>query len=900
MMSADKLRDLTPVDVTYAPGERPTDEKLEGAEVQTKSGLTYLENAIGDAFGESLSSDLMWVSNLSRDIGDRSALNPVLKPSISLTSYIQSLTAGENEHEVDLIPVGVGAAMISSSADVSVTPGQFKNTVAELEIPGDWTILSGLSEGGVTKNSRRLITHTPSGGGTVTFAEMTSGRGSAYEGARNNTIPSKGQAELGGPFLVVLLSDAINNIYTIQLPTEDTVKDSLYNNTTASLSNTESSVGTSQQLRLPSWMFDPTGLDMGSDAGGGGPKTFPLNSIRIYDYITKKVVDGLLEVKASSTAGNREWEIACTFRSDIILDTGAGQYVLVTSGTSLSEMVGALAREVFFHKHAGDDMIRGVKHSDTYGLRTGDLVTSARTDYYGPSNIHNNDHSMYLHRNGYTVADVGGGGNVMRGHIVVGNTDTGSEPNHENFNLLDDSYAITFAQLTDGGKAYFDKLRVHNLAEGRGNIPQNFNDTALVIEGSKDDGTGLLKTTYVDGNLRVSTDVVLGTDATHDVFVSGDIYIKNSMTLIPRTTGGLTPETGMTIYSSTENAPIFWNGTSWVNSNSIGFAAVVGDGVISFGKYNGTDAATLQAAITDAVAQGGGKVKVLRGNYDYLTTAVTIPSTIAIEGEGPATVVDATNTAFAFDALSSHSSLNGMLIQNAAKAISMDGTEHSLGQLDIHDCVVGVELKAATDKITVRTSVGFTNVTTKVDLLTTNTGIKKSSTESIGYATRLYLSDPVDKASQVDKWKRISGTGTLGYVHDTDSMIGKGRFTITGTGLFVFEDYMPVMPTAGIGGYLNIKQSAGATASIGYQAYDADLALLSTNGGFIKQTYGLAGSYEYLQDICVEEAASGAQKFPVGTRFIRASIDVTLNSGTISFDGFNIFPMNFSTISLYS
>jgi len=899
-MANDKLRDLTPVNVAYAPGERPTDEKLEGAEVQTKSGLTYLENTIGDAFGESLSSDLMWISNLSRDIGDRSALNPVLKPSISLTSYIQSLTAGENEHEVDLIPVGIGAAIISSSADVSVVPGQFQNTAAELEVPGDWTILGGLSEGGVVKNSRRLITHTPSSGGTVTFTEMTSGRGSAYQGARNNTIPSLGQAELGGPFLSVSLSDAINNIYTIQLPTEDTIKDSLYNNTAASLSNTESSVGTSQQLKLPSWMFDPTGLDMNSDASGGGPKTFPLNSIRIYDYITKKVLDGLLEVTASSTAGNREWEIACTFRSDIILDTVSGQYVLATSGTSLSEMVGALAREVFFHKHAGDDMIRGVKHSDTYGLRTGDLVTSERTDYYGPSNIHNNDHSMYLHRNGYTVTDIGGGGNVMRGHIVIGNTDTGSEPSHENFNLLDDSYAITFAQLTDGGRAYFNKLRVQNLAEGRGNIPQNFNDTALVIEGSKDNGTSLLKTTYIDGNLRVGADVVLGTDATHDVYISGDIYIKNSMTLIPRTTGGLTPETGMTIYSSTENAPVFWNGTAWVNANSIGFAVVVGDGVISFGKYNGTDAATLQAAIADATAQGGGKVKILRGNYNYGATAVTIPSTISVEGEGASTVIDATNTAFVFEALSVHSSLEGVLIQNAAKAISMDGTEHSLGLLDIHSCTVGVELKSATDRISIRPSVRFTNVATKVDLQTTNTDIKRSATESVGYSQRLYLIDPVDKISQLDKWKRISGTGTLGYVHDTDSVIGKGRFTISGTGLFVFEDYMPVMPSAGIGGYLNIKQTAGATATIGYQAYDADLALLTSNGGFIKNSYGLAGSYEYLQDVCVEEAASGTHKFPIGTRFIRASIDVALNGGTISFDGFNIFPMNFSTITLYS
>lgn len=899
-MANDKLRNLTPIDVTYVPGERPTNEKLEGAEVQTKTAIEYIENTIGDAFGESLQTNPVFISNISRDIGDRSALNPVLLPSVNINSYVQSLVQGKLEHELDLIPVGSGAGIILSSADTSVIPSQYKASVSLLEVPGDWTILGGLTENGVTKNSRKLVTHAPSSGGTVTFATVTSGRGSAYEGARHNTIPSLAQIEQGGPFLTVLLSDAINNIYTIQLPVEVYTKDRVYDNTSSSLSNTATGVGSGQQLKLPSWMFDVSGLDMSADASGGGPKSFPLNSIRIYDWAEKKVVDGLLEVKASSTPANRQTEIVCRFRSDVILDTVSGQYVLVTSGISLSEMVGALSRDLYFHKHLGDDMIRGIKHSDLYGLRTSTTVTSNRSDYYGPSSISNNDHSMYLHRAGYVASDIGAGGNVMRGHLVIGSTDTGPASDHENFNLLADSYSVSFGKTTNGGKIYFDKIRTQNLEEGRGNIPQNFSDTALVIEGSLDDITSSKNTVYVDGLLRVSRDVVLGTDSTHDVFISGDVYIKNSMILIPRDTSGLTPEEGMVIYSSTEKALIFHNGVSWVNPNSLGFAAVVGDGVISFGKYNGTSVTAIQDAITDASTQGGGKVKILRGNYNYGSSTVTIPSNIIIEGEGGATSISGTGTIFEFDTGSSHSGLFNLKITGASLAISVDGEEHNIDNLDIHSCTTGIELKVASDRVHLGSAIRYASVSNKINILTVNPNIVSPLVQSVGYSQRAIVPNLVNKASDLDRWVKISGTGAMSYVHDTNCLAGKGHFEITGTGLFVFEDYIPVMPFAGIGGYLGAYSSATATVTIGFQAYDANLALLTPNGGFLKNSASLTGSWEYIQDICVLEAPSGVNKFPVGTRFIKPSIQVLTNTGTVYFDAFNIFPMTFSTISLYS
>jgi len=527
-MANDKLRDLTPVDVNYSPGERPTDEKLEGGETQTREALEYLEATIGDAFGESLETNLMYVSNLSRDIGDRSRLNPILKPNVDMSSYIQNLDIGEMEHELDLIPVGNGATIISSSADTSVIPGQYKSSTSLLEIEGDWTILPGLVEGSIEKNSRKLITHSPSSGGTVTFANVTSGRGSSFIGASHNVIPSIAQAEDGGPFITVALSDAINNIYTIQLPSESTTETRLHESGNASISNTKAAIGGGQQMELPAWLFEVAGLDMGAnDSGTGQGKVFPLNVVRIYDWLNKKVIDGLLEVKASGSAGSRKWEMICTFRSDIALDTVTGEYLLITSGTSISEYVNALASDLYFHKHMGDDMIRGIKHADTFGLRTGDIAGS-RSAFYGPSSIDNNDHSMYFHRDGFTDSDIGSGGNVIRGDAVIGNTDLGMAATHEHYNLTADSYKLYFGETSSASqKIFFDKVKEQTLPLAWGTIPSTYSDTAMVIVPPLDDATSLERTAIVEGHFRAEGDVVLGTTVSNNVYITGEFRSKD-------------------------------------------------------------------------------------------------------------------------------------------------------------------------------------------------------------------------------------------------------------------------------------------------------------------------------------------------------------------------------------
>jgi len=532
-MSNDKLKDLTPVNVTFSSGERPTDTKLEGMMNQVQTGLQTLEGVIGDAFGESLQVENVWTSNVVRDIGNRDIISPVLMPNIFINNYVQDLVLGENEFELDLIPVGAGASIIVSSTDSAIIPSQFKTTVVGLETEGDWTILPGKIENSIIKNSRKLVTHSASSGGAITLAQVTSGRGSAYVDAGLNVMPSAAQAENGGPFCDVVLNDALNNIYTFTLPFENRVTNELYESSGSSISNTKINIGSGQQLKLPEYIFKNTGLDMGAnDPVSGQGKFFPKNMIRIYSWQDKKIVDGLLSIQASNVPANRRHEIVCQFRADISIDVSSGQYIVVTSGVQLSDMVGALQREMFYHTHSGDDMIRSLSHSDLIGLRTGsDTVNRSR--YYGPSNIPKNDHSMYFHRDGYKGTDIGGGGNVIRGDIVVGSIDLGIDTEHEHYNLNNDSYSIYFGDTTtDSSSIYFDKARTHNIPSGFGDIASSYSDNALVIKGSIDDTTSLVRTVYLEGNLRVENDAVLGTDVDDTVIITGNIHAKD-LTITP-------------------------------------------------------------------------------------------------------------------------------------------------------------------------------------------------------------------------------------------------------------------------------------------------------------------------------------------------------------------------------
>ena len=895
---SDKLRELTPVSIDFYSGERPTDEKLEGMMTQVDTAFDQLEDALGDLFGDT-ESGALWTTNIGRDLGDRSKLNPVVQPDILVSNYVQQLTAGSCEHELDLIPLGTGSAMLVTSSDssVTVTAGNYKASEQLLLEPGDWTIRPGKVENNQIKNSRKLVTHSPSSGGTITFAQCTSGKGSTYHNSKHNVIPSLAQAAFGGPYLNVVLSNPASNIYTITLPLHNQVFDSTNSSATPSASNTKASVASGVQHELPSYFFDADGLNLLADAPGGGPKNIPLNSMQIWDWDEKKMIAGIEQLACSSNLATRKIQFTVQFAPDISLNTVTGKYLLSTSGTTVYAMLGAIQRELIFHKHDGDDLGRQLKHTALMGLRTGNTDVANRSAWYGASNIDNNDHPMYLHRDGFVNTDVGAGGNVMRGDLVVGSKTTGIASEHENYNLTGDSYAVAFGKNADGGKVYFNKARTHNLPEGRGNIAQNYTGTATLIEGAKNDLSPTIKTTSVDGNLRVSKDTVLGTSKDDDVLVSGDLYVHQSATLTPKSDieiALIAGEEGKMVYSTIQKGPVYWNGSAWISVASTGYSAIVGDGITSYGRFNGNTDTAIQSAIAAVEALGGGRILILRGTYAFGVNSITLTTRVSLEGEGSLSLITSTGTAIKLASGSVSCAVKSLRITGATIGVEVQGSGHFLNDIDASSCTDAwiQRAGAANNNFGVIRSASFTNEST----VTTNTQLSRIA---VGYLNGPFTLNPVDKQGALAQFKKTSGVGTLSYEASTDSAIGFGRYAITGTGVWVIDAYMPVDPAVGVGGNISHKASVGGgSITVGVYGYNSSLTLLGTNGGFITNAATSTTTWAMKYNFARLEGTA-ANTLKVGTRFVRIYIEVTSNPGTIYVDSLNVTPMNFAALALY-
>ena len=891
----NKIKDLTPLDVTFFEGESPTAQKLEGMMDQIQVGLEYLEGAVGDVFGEEPKFNT-WLSSFARDIGDRSLVSPIILPNHTETNYQQFLTIGLVEHELDIIPVGDLATLLFSSADSSVVPGQWKATVEELEIPGDWTILSGYIENGRHKRSRKLVTHSPSDGGSITFLEATSGRGSSLERTGENTIPSIAQAENGGPYIDVTVADAVNNIYLVTLPLRDKMFDKTGQIVDFTASNLASGVGHNSQYELPPFFFGSEGLELEDDDGGGGPKRIPLNLIRLFDWNTKAEVEGIVEVTAAISPASRTYQFLLQMRQDVILDTVAGNYILTVPGNSLSDQLQALAQAVYNDSGRGTDMMRLVSHGSLMGLRTSSSSFGDRSEYYGPSNIDANDHSQYLHRNGYDSLDKGAGSNVMRGSIVVGNIDVGPDDNiAEHFNVLNDSHKVFFGNDSEGGSIGYDKVATHNIDHAYGSLASVWSDNTLLISGSVSDSNPALKSILLDGDVRTKGDVVLGENSADTIFIQGRLYVNDELTLIPVDHTSLTGEEGKIAYDDTEKQLLFHNGSAWIKpSEQSGYTVIIGDGVSTFGKYNGVDITPFNSAVADVAGAGGGTIKVLDGNYDFLAGALTVSNLIRIEGSGFKTYIK--SSASAFNVIGDNVQIKNLVVEGTVSAIDCSGSRCLFDDLLIKNSATPISYTVTSTGSKEGSNVLYENVDTN-SLVDTNASSQKSVVSSNKHFPAFSggIFDWARKDDVLRSFEIVAGSPVLTYNAGSDGAVGKGNFEITGNGTITTRNYLPVAPHQGVGGQIFITASVGANALIGVDCFDKDYAYIDTKY-FIKDTGALGTGtleVEYHKNQLVKIGPS-YEEFTTGTRYVRPVLNISGNSGSVFWDMFDIHTLGFA------
>jgi hypothetical protein len=135
---------------------------------------------------------------------------------------------------------------------------------------------------------------------------------------------------------------------------------------------------------------------------------------------------------------------------------------LITVGCSLSELVASVVEQFLSHDHesANSPVSRPVSHEKLGGL----FNPTGFTPQLDASQLDNDDHPQYLHRQGYgTSRDKFG--NSMLGDILMASTDSGNDYRNDDA----DSRKIHFGQ-TDGnnsGRIYYDSATGKLVLHGR-------------------------------------------------------------------------------------------------------------------------------------------------------------------------------------------------------------------------------------------------------------------------------------------------------------------------------------------------------------------------------------------------------------------------------------------------
>lgn len=890
----NKLKDLTPLSVNFIPGESPTADKLKGMMSQIETSLAYLENLIGDAYGEDGHFNT-WLSSLARDIGNRNELNPLITPRQFIEEYKQHLVAGRVEHELDLLPTGDGTQIILASMDDSIVLGQRKDSVNELLIPGDWCIPSGYIANGEHRRKKVLYTHTPSSGGYVIFKKMTTGHGSSTQESSDNVIPTVAQAKDGGPFSSVEILDSLTNMYVVTLPKKMKMEDMQGQTIDYSASQLTGMVGTDLlTYELPPVFFDPDGLDLLTDADGGGSKDIPVGLIELYDWETRKRVEGVISIKTSPVAESRRIQFIIQFKPDVRLNILSGKYMVVVPGNTITQQLKALSSAIYSNARDGLDLMKMISHKSLLDLRT-TSNSQNRSNYYGPSNIHNNDHSMYLHRNGFDINDKGAGANVFRGDLVIGNTTLGDDDNiPEHFNTLGDSKKIYFGDTIKGAKIGYIKSVSHEIEHIKGNLPKVWTDNALVIEGSVSDINPLMKNIVLLGDVRTTGNVVLGSSKTDTVFIQGRLYVNDELTLIPIAKELVTGEEGKMIYDPNEKALVYHNGVSFISPwKTNGVSVVIGDGAQSFGKYNGTNNAPFVSAIAELNGQPG-IIKVLNGSYNLQYNELNIPSNVQIIGSGINTIINASGDAVV---LNDNSSIENLQIISTGFAIKMIGTNSFADNLKIQSGKAAFSIAGGNNRIgqnvlvlSAKKIVSSTVSNTSSDMLKSTVGML------LPYSSGSL--DWTNKAELIKEFSVDSGM-TLAFNVSAASGFGPaGLLEITGSGRLYTDKMLAISPGQGVGAQVMIRSSTGAaTVNIGMDCFDQNGNLLESKWFIAAAAALTTANIEQTFTSAVISLTSGLH---AKARFIRPCILLISNTGIVQVDNFNFWQLGYARAATWN
>jgi len=329
---SDKLKELTPINITFEDGESPTSNKIESSFDQVANAMNIVERAIGDTWNQSsetggpLDSDPNYIANISRAIGSMSSINPASLGGNELSVTGEVVPEGKRLFALNNAP---DDPTILAAITFSNPTGVFDTLVATLALVdsvGDYFVESN---GLVHTFSLTGATHTVNYDYT-TIAD-------SYSGATYNVMPDPAQATR-----CTVIVSGIGRQITLPTVTDGASKNY------------------GQQLFLPGE------LDSLLDAA-----EIPAGYIYVWDHVggggqrANSIVEGLTFKKIGAPGSS----LATFYVEGIDLAVSASEpnrYSVICAGSKVVKTLEYLRDYLMSHKH-NDNLSEFLNHTDLLG-----------------------------------------------------------------------------------------------------------------------------------------------------------------------------------------------------------------------------------------------------------------------------------------------------------------------------------------------------------------------------------------------------------------------------------------------------------------------------------------------------------------------------------------------------
>lgn len=442
----DSMPTLWPVEVSFVPGEQPTDVKFTGLASQTEAAINRLTKAVGDLWGSRHGINYLsqpnfptGITNLARVIGSMGHLNPIAPSpleTVTCTFDQEDIPEGVNQFNLRLhcgvppwltwdpstgfyVPYHWGTELedVLNDIDATVFATQ-KYTRAEVITTGDYhidvlgTITTYKATGNYSSQSRSYE--------TVLASDL-------FPKAGMNMIPHP--ADTSGQRCSI--EDNGDGSYDIVLP-------QVAYSSMMKVDSTLVECGATTTYDVPPEAYNTRLPDVIVE-NFSSDQVLPDGFIYLWDHTNDDIVEHL-------TFTYQTEYIVKASGAELVEDDN--RYSLIITGSSLAQIVGDLSRRFYSHDH---NIVSAGRHIDHSTLLNNNMSSKSVFDRWGitvytpPSRLSGNDHPQYLCRYGWK--DAAGENTALCSNAMLGDLFMAA--------ALSDYSSGTYTGSMDSRKIYF-------------------------------------------------------------------------------------------------------------------------------------------------------------------------------------------------------------------------------------------------------------------------------------------------------------------------------------------------------------------------------------------------------------------------------------------------------------